>query len=444
VYSTHEALAAAASGLHRLRQDRTGQIIHFILNIAAKGPRFRGWYIVAMMSGPRAAGTGTYILGSTLFVIPLETYLGLSRSMSALLFASGSMVAGLAALISGALMDRYGPRWVLLASVIISALGYILFAMTSNVLMVYIVFVGVISPVILNVAYNAGAAFINNWFSRYRATAMSFLQVGAGIGAIIIIPTLAFIIDNWQWRAAAIAAAGFILALGLPAALLSRDTPEEVGMLPDGESVSDDRPTVTTIEPTAKEAFRTRGFWSMVGAVMAFGGATAALQIHFLPIMVWKGMDEVQGALVLTVMAIMSTPAVLVMGPLADRFGRMTVAGGTATLVALGVVLLNLSSPVWSIWGAALIIAPNFGMYPLIWAALGHAFGRKSFSTIRGTVLALQVGGTLGMPILAGMVFDRTESYSVMLWVIAGLWITAAILLFLAPSHSYVRTTRAD
>jgi len=361
--------------------------------------------------------------------------------MSALLFASGSMVAGLAAPISGALMDRYGPRSMLLGSVIVSALGYVLLAMSANVLMVYIVFVGIISPVILNVAFNASAAFVNNWFSRYKATAMSVLQVGSGVGAIIIIPTLAFVMDSWEWRAAAIAAAGFVLVLGLPAAWFSRDTPEELGLLPDGETFSATRPTTTVTEPTAKEAFKTPTFWFMVCAVMAFGGAQVGMQIHFVPIMVWKGIDEVQGALVLTVMALVSTPAVLVMGPLADRFGRLPVAGANSLIVALGVILLNLSGPVWSIWGAALIMAPNFGMYPLIWAALGHAFGRKAFSTIRGTVMALQVGGSMGMPILAGVLFDRTGSYGSMLWIIAGLWLTAAALLFLAPSKSYVRVS---
>ncbi len=414
-----------------------------MLSNATQNARFRGWYIVALMLGPRAGGTGTYILGSTLFVIPLENDLGLTRSMSALLFASGSMVAGLAAPISGALMDRYGPRSMLLGSVIVSALGYVLLAMSANILMVYIVFVGIISPVILNVAFNASAAFVNNWFSRYKATAMSVLQVGSGVGAIIIIPTLAFVMDSWEWRAAAIAAAGFVLVLGLPAAWFSRDTPEELGLLPDGEPFSATRPTTTVTEPTAKEAFKTPTFWFMVCAVMAFGGAQVGMQIHFVPIMVWKGIDEVQGALVLTVMALVSTPAVLVMGPLADRFGRLPVAGANSLIVALGVILLNLSGPVWSIWGAALIMAPNFGMYPLIWAALGHAFGRKAFSTIRGTVMALQVGGSMGMPILAGVLFDRTGSYGSMLWIIAGLWLTAAALLFLAPSKSYVRVSQS-
>ena len=393
------------------------------------------------MLGPRAGGTGVYILGGTLFVIPLEESLGLQRSTSALLFALGSTMASVSAFASGAIMDRYGPRLVLLGSVLISALGYLLFAAAQNTVVVFIVFVFVISPVILNVAFNASAAYINNWFHRSKATAMSILQVGSGMGALIIVPTLAFAIDTWDWRIAAVVGAAFIVAFGLPAAVFSRNTPEELNMMPDGEPWTSEARSVTIWEPTAKEAFRTRSFWFLVAAVLCFGGAQAGLQVHFVPVMVWKGLDGVEGALILTVMALVSTPAVLVMGPLADRLGRLRVAGMMSALVATGVVLLNLGDSRVSIWGAALIMAPNFGMYPLIWAALGHAFGRKAFSTIRGGVMALQAPATLGLPILAGVLFDSTGSYASVLWIIAGLWAVTAIFLFLAPSHTHVIVT---
>jgi MFS family permease len=396
------------------------------------------------MLGPRAGGTGVFILGGTLFVIPLEESLGLQRSTTALLFALGSMMAGISAIASGAMMDRYGPRLVLLGSVLISAIGYLLFALAPNTIVLFIVFIFVISPVVLNVAFNASAAYINNWFDRSKATAMSILQVGSGLGAIIILPALAFAIDSWNWRIAAVVGAAFIVVFGLPAALFSRNTPEELGLLPDGEEWTPEANAATVSEPTTNEALRTRSFWFLVASVFCFGGAQAALSIHFVPIMVWKGIDEVEGAFILTVMAVVSTPAVLIMGPLADRLGRLKVAGLTSVLVAVGVVLLILSDGRITIWGAALIMAPNFGMYPLIWAALGHAFGRKAFSTIRGGVMALQAPATLGLPILGGVLFDSMGSYASVLWIIACLWAAAAALLFLAPSRSHVVVTAPE
>jgi MFS family permease len=397
---------------------------------------FFGWRIVALMQGPRAAGTGTFILGGTLFVIPLEESLGIQRGVSSLLFASASVVTGFSATISGAFMDRYGPRRILLISVLVGAAGYALFATSVNLAMVFIFYAGVIGSVILNVAFNASTTFVNNWFDRYKATAMSLLQVGSGIGALLLVPSMAFAIDAWGWRAAALVAAGAILVLGLPAAFFSRDTPEELGLLPDGAPPrTRGEGNIPGLGLTSREALRTPNFWLLASGAMAFGGAQAGLQIHFVPIMVWKGMDEVQGALFLTVLAFASTPTVLVTGWLADRIGRMGVAAGLSLTVAGGVVLLNLGSPTWTIWLAVLLIAPNSGMYPLVWATLGDAVGRRSFSTIRGLVMTFQIAGTFGVPITLGVLFEASGGYGSSLWVVVALWGVAGLLQIATALH---------
>jgi MFS family permease len=391
------------------------------------GLSFHGWRIVGLMLGPRAAGTGVYIMGGTLFLIPLEESLGLNRSVASLLFAAGTLVSGATAIVSGALMDRLGPRKILIVSVLISAAGYLLFALSSNVALVFIFYVGLISPAILNVAYNASTAFVNNWFDRQKATAMSLLQVGSGVGAMILIPALAFSIDAWGWRYAAIVGAGAVLVLGLPTALLSRDHPEEMGLLPDG--VAPDPVGSGPLQmtgPTAREALKTPTFWMLTATVAAFGAAQTGMQVHFVPIMVWRGFDEIEGALVLTVSAAASIPMVVIMGWLADRLGRLRVVAASSAVVLSGIMLLILTDPIWTIWVAALLIAPGYGMYPLLWALVGQAFGRRSFSTIRGAIMGAVIPTTVGLPLIAGVSFDLTDSYAPTLWSMAALWAVSA------------------
>ncbi len=398
---------------------------------------FHGWRIVGLMLGPRAAGTGTYILGGTLFVLPLEESLGIQRGVSSFLFASSTVVTGISAPISGALMDRYGPRRILLVSVLVSAAGYVLFATSVNLAMVFIFYAGVISLVVLNVAFNASTTFVNNWFVRSKATALSLLQVGSGMGALLILPILAFAIDAWGWREAALVSAGAILVLGLPAALFARNTPEETGLLPDGAPpVAAGESAISGPELSTGSALKTGRFWLLAGGAMAFGGAQAGLQIHFVPIMVWKGMDAVEGALLLTLMAFASTPMALVSGWLADRVGRMVVAATVSVVVAGGVVLLNLGGPAWTTWLAVVLIAPSSGMYPLVWASLGDAVGRRSFSTIRGLVMTFQIGGTFGIPIIIGILFETTGGYTSALWIIVALWGVAALLQVQTSRHA--------
>ena len=137
---------------------------------------FYGWKIVALMIGPRSAGNGVYILGNTLFVIPLEESLGLGRSVSSLMFALGGVIGGISAPVSGILMDRWGPRRVLIISVLIGCIGYFLLGLAPNILILFLIFLGPISLVMLNVAFNASSGIINNWFDRYKSTAFSLMQ----------------------------------------------------------------------------------------------------------------------------------------------------------------------------------------------------------------------------------------------------------------------------
>ena len=404
---------------------------------------FYGWRIVALMLGPRSVGNGVYVFGNTLFVIPLEETLGLNRSLSSLMFAIGGVIGGLSAPVSGMLMDRWGPRRVLIWSVLIGAAGYGLFAGSPNLMVAFIIFLGPISLVMLNIAFNASSGIINNWFNRYKSTAFALMQGGSGLGSLAIITALAFAIDAWGWRQASLLAGAIILAVGLPTALATRDTPEEMGLHPDGEAPARSAavPPGALAGPSAGAALRTPSFWMMVATTTLFGGAMSALGIHFVPVMVWKGLTEVEGALMLTVWALGSVVTIAVVGALADRLGRFRVGGGACLFVGSGVLLLNVGGAGVGLWVAVILLSASSSLYPLMWSILGELFGRRAYSTIRGYVMAAQAGGSLGAPIMAGAVFEATGSYVFPLWVLAGMWAGAALLMFLTPHRTYVRLT---
>lgn len=406
---------------------------------------FYGWRIVALMMGPRSVGNGVYVFGNTLFVIPLEESLGLNRSLSSVMFAVGGVVGGLSAPASGMAMDRWGPRRVLIWSVLTGAAGYCLFAASPNALFAFAVFVGPISLVMLNIAFNASAGVVNNWFDRYKSTAMTLMQGGSGLGTLAIIAGLAFAIDAWGWRQAAVIAAAIIVALGLPPALASRNTPEEMGLHPDGapQPQRRSRPEEAALSgATTRQALRAPSFWMMVASTTLFGGAMSALGIHFVPVMVWKGLTEVEGALMLTAWALGSVVTIAAVGAVADRLGRFPVGGAVCLFIGSGVVLLNAPGTGPSLWAAVALLSASSSVYPLVWSIVGELFGRRSYSTIRGYVMAGQVGGTLGAPVAAGAIYEATGSYALPLWIIGGMWAGAALLMFLTPRRGY-RGTRS-
>ncbi|MBI67729.1 MAG: hypothetical protein CL777_03165 [Chloroflexi bacterium] len=408
---------------------------------------FYGWKIVALMIGPRSAGNGVYILGNTLFVIPLEESLGLGRSVSSLMFALGGVIGGISAPVSGILMDRWGPRRVLIISVLIGCIGYFLLGLAPNILILFLIFLGPISLVMLNVAFNASSGIINNWFDRYKSTAFSLMQGGSGLGSLIIITVLAYSIDSWGWRTASGIAGLLVLAIGLPTAYASRNSPEELGLQPDGtnKSVSGSQELpirkakgylVVLEGMDSMQAMKTIRFWMLAISSTIFGGAIATLGIHFVPIMVWKGLTEVQGAMMLTFLALGSAFTVIFVGTLADRYGRLLIASIACIFLGIAIFILRLEGTGISLWIAVAVLSASSCLYPLTWSIVGELFGRKSYSTIRGYMMAVQSVGTLVMPLIAGFYYDSTEDYSLTLMVLTVLWMMAAVLLFVTPRKS--------
>ena len=408
---------------------------------------FYGWKIVALMIGPRSAGNGVYILGNTLFVIPLEESLGLGRSVSSLMFALGGVIGGISAPVSGILMDRWGPRRVLIISVLIGCIGYFLLGLAPNILILFLIFLGPISLVMLNVAFNASSGIINNWFDRYKSTAFSLMQGGSGLGSLIIITVLAYSIDSWGWRTASGIAGLLVLAIGLPTAYASRNTPEELGLQPDGTNKSVPGSQELPIRKAkgylvvlegmdSMQAMKTIRFWMLAISSTIFGGAIATLGIHFVPIMVWKGLTEVQGAMMLTFLALGSAFTVIFVGTLADRYGRLLIASIACIFLGIAIFILRLGGTGISLWIAVAVLSASSCLYPLTWSIVGELFGRKSYSTIRGYMMAVQSVGTLVMPLIAGFYYDSTEDYSLTLMVLTVLWMMAAVLLFVTPRKS--------
>jgi len=377
----------------------------------------------------------------------LEESLGLGRSVSSLMFALGGVIGGISAPVSGILMDRWGPRRVLIISVLIGCIGYFLLGLAPNILILFLIFLGPISLVMLNVAFNASSGIINNWFDRYKSTAFSLMQGGSGLGSLIIITVLAYSIDSWGWRTASGIAGLLVLAIGLPTAYASRNSPEELGLQPDGtnKSVSGSQELpirkakgylVVLEGMDSMQAMKTIRFWMLAISSTIFGGAIATLGIHFVPIMVWKGLTEVQGAMMLTFLALGSAFTVIFVGTLADRYGRLLIASIACIFLGIAIFILRLEGTGISLWIAVAVLSASSCLYPLTWSIVGELFGRKSYSTIRGYMMAVQSVGTLVMPLIAGFYYDSTEDYSLTLMVLTVLWMMAAVLLFVTPRKS--------
>jgi len=393
---------------------------------------FYGWWILLAMAILRVVASGFGNNVRSLLVLPLEDDFGASRTETSLMATGGSLAVALTGPLGGWLMDRYGMRAVMLVALLVTVAGYFLLSITSALWQVIIIF-----TVPLGVAYNwailnSGAPVLNNWFNRQKARALSLLNVGHGAGALLL-PVMAFLITDLGWRPAMLIAGLILLAIGLATVAVTRNTPEEIGLTPDGDPVperADDLATHDADGITLREAVRTLFFWTMAlgSACMLF--INLSIVFHMVPIVESRGETEGFGAMLLSVQLFMTVPIVLMTAWGADRVDGTKVLTAMMVLTTLGVLLLVAADdpPLYLL--AMTLLAFGGSNWPILWAVLGHKYGRRHYNAIRMSIYSVLILGMSAGPLLAGISFDITDGYTLWLRILLGVGL-AGIVTFL-------------
>jgi MFS family permease len=404
-------------------------------------PVFYGWWILLAMAMLRVIASGFGNNVRSLLVLPMEEDFGASRTEISLMATGASVAIAVTSPLGGWLMDRFGVRSVMLWSLLITVAGYFLLAVADSLWQAIVLF-----AIPHGVAYNwailnSGAPVLNNWFNRQKARSLSLLNVGHGAGALLL-PVMAVLITELGWRPAMAVAGVILLAGGLVAVAVTRDTPEEMGLTPDGDPAP---PTPLAAGAAAvadgvtlATAVRTVFFWAIgIGsALMLF--INISIIFHMVPIVESRGESEAFGAGLLSFQLFMTVPIVLVTAWGADRLDGNKVHVAMVVLTTLGVLLLIVadSLPVYLL--SMSLLAFGGSNWPILWAVLGHKYGRRHYNAIRMSIYAVLILGMSAGPLLAGITYDATDSYDLWLQILVGVGL-AGIATFLVA----VRAARA-
>jgi MFS family permease len=401
---------------------------------------FYGWWMVAVGCSIRMLGGGFHLYGFTIFFLPITQELGLSRAATSAVFSLARAEGAIEGPLAGYMIDRFGPRPMMLAGVILSGLGYMLLAGVESYTGSLVVYLGVIS-----LSFSAGfmhspMVLANSWFIRRRAFAMTLISSSIGIGGVLITPLLAFSVQTWGWRWGAFLAGIGLIVIGVPIALFAKRSPESMGLFPDGMPPQRSAPKAPSggahDEPsngaaddgefTVRQAMRTGAFWMLILATTTRVGVFNAITVHFVPIMVWKGASEQHAAAMLAAMALMSLPSHLFIGWIADRVSKPLLMSACMVIGAVSVAFLAYGDDTWSLWLFTLLITFVEAIFPVSWATVGDFFGRKSFATIRGTMSFFYLWGPALGPVITGAVYDRHQSYAPLMSAYIATFIIAA------------------
>ena len=216
---------------------------------------FYGWYIlgVILLTGLFAGPTSQVFMG--VLVRPISDDTGWSTTALAGAVTVGGMLAGVGAPFVGFMADRYSPRVLMTFGVVLMAASFFLIAAAPAVWVLvlgYAVARGIAQNMIAGVVPRV---IVVNWFRRMRGRAIGLVGTAHPIGTFALGPVALLIIGaGLGWRGVwVIFGIAVIVLLVLPNALVIRRTPEEMGLLPDGDSAADGGQEAA-IEASAREA----------------------------------------------------------------------------------------------------------------------------------------------------------------------------------------------
>ena len=384
---------------------------------------FYGWRMVGLVSAIRIVGGGLHQYGFTVFFLPISQDLGLSRAATALAFSLSRAQGAIEAPLVGYLVDRFGPRPIIVIAALLSGIGYILLSWVDTYTGFLIVYLGVISLAFIAGFVHSPMVVANSWFIRQRARAMTVVSAAVPVGGALISPLLAFGVSSLGWRWAAFLSGCAFLIICVPLSFQVRRSPESMGLLPDGDAPRENSGSRTKdgdhardVDSTARQAMKTIVFWVLVVSMMLRVAAFSTVTVHFVPLMVWKGLSQEGAAFLLGAFAFINLAAHFCLGWIADKVNKPGLLCVCHLMCAFAVLPLVRSAAPWQLWLFTAVFTLLDASFPVVWATVGDFFGRRYFATIRGMLSFFYMWGSFAGPVLAGAIYDRDQSYEPVLW----------------------------
>jgi MFS family permease len=415
---------------------------------------FYGWWVmVASVIGTALCASPVVFLTLGLFMIPIEQDLGWNRAQISLALSVAALALAGAIPLVGWILDRFGPRRVLLTSIPLYGIAISSLYLTgASLWYFYLIFaaIGVLGAGCNTITY---ARLLTAWFDRRRGLALGAAMAGVPIGKVAALVVAQALIELFDWRTAYAGLALMVLLIGVPmAALVIRDTPAEMGLRPDGADAAPAgaRREQTAAAPAAgwsrQQAFRSRVFWILMSVFFMLAVAIHGIQIHLVPLLRDAGIDARWAAAAAGMAAVTSACGRVVVGFLFDRFFAPRVAIVAFLCSATGFVLLDFSDSIPLAFACAVLIGIGASAESDLLAYLtGRYFGLASFGELYGYVFAAFMVGTAIGPYLVGVGYELAGSYGTTLWIcFAGTLVVCLLLASLGPFPDWSAEERGE
>ncbi len=379
-----------------------------------QGRYFYGWAVLGV------AGLGIFASGPgqshtfSVFVGPVGRDLGLSNAAIASAYGLATLGAAFCLPLMGRLVDRHGPRRMMLLVVTLLGVACMLFGAAAGIVSLALAFAALRFLGQGSLMMNS-ANIVAHWFSRRRGFAMSLMALGFGVSMAVHPPLGHWLIAEMGWRQAWVVMGLLTWMLMLPPVLLLvYDRPEQRGLQPDGERGDRrEEPGGATgaAEPlaglTLREALRTPAFYIIAAGWCAIAMLVTTLHFYQVSILRSQGVSAEVAARVFPISALTMMLAMPFVGRAFDliRTRYVFVAGLLITSTALiGVTFVQ---DLKSAGVYALLFGLNNAFSMTMFGYLmPRYFGRRHLGSLQGTAQMVGVVGASLGPLPVGFAFD--------------------------------------
>jgi len=380
----------------------------------------------------------TFFSTMSVFIKPLAAEFGWGRTQISAAVSISTLGLAVCSPLLGPLIDRYGPRRVIIVATTLFAASVASLSALSGNYIVYLVIAAAIG--ITGTGSNAYAylSVLPNWFDKRYGLSLGIAMVGVGVGQLAAPLYANAFITEYGWRTAYALIGLLILVVTVPNALfLLRDRPSD--------SVLHQRQTFDGNGISRSQAIRMPVFWLLSFSFFFITVAASGCIVHLVPMLTDRGVSQSSAAALAALIGLSLMISRLLTGVLLDYLSA-TLIGMVSFLgcaLAIAILLLGLSG--FAVTLSIMLIGMALGVEGDLMAyVVRRKFGMREYGAVYGLMFGIFNAGIVIGPPLMGASFDVTNSYSAGLLALLLMSLISVALLGLASRRSHVATIQPD